>query len=234
LKKVEISDFKMFEDAAQEIPDPKALIEVCMMAPKEGIKFYGPAYTPRFIECALKFVSKKIGEKPPEDIKDLEQLTEYLVSISDKYPFPANALIYAGIEVGNMFEGQLAAGLRVATTPVSRRMVKSLGSEERKIDVENVLSQYRQSLIAMKVAHQELGYKRNEDGSIDILCKCYVWDACQSALDEGLLRRPGVGGLVCVHSQSICMFFKLITGYDCDYDLVEYDKSHCILRIYIL
>jgi hypothetical protein len=233
MSELKISDFKMLEKSPQEIPDPKVLIEILMMAPKEGIKFYGPVYTPRFIEHALKFISKKIGEKPPEDIKDLEQLTEYLVSISDKYPVPANAIVYGGMEAGNFFEGRLAAGVRVATTPVSSSILKSVGSEERKIDVEAILSQFRQSLIAMKIAHQEFGYKCNEDGSIDVLCKCYVWDACQLAIEEGLLTRPG-GRLLCSVGQAICMFSKPITGYDLDYELLKFDKSHCITKIYVL
>lgn len=233
MAELKISNFKMFEKAPQEIPDSRALIEASMMGPKEGAKFFGPAYTPRFIKSALEFVSKKIGEKPPEDIKDLSQLTEHLVSISNKYPIPANAIVYAGIEMGNFFEGQLAAGLRVGTAPASRSIAKNLGSEQRKVDAEGVLSQYRQTLIAMKIAHQELGYKINADGSVDILWKCYLWDACQSALDKGLLKRPD-GGLVCVSCQFLCQFFKLLTGYDCDYDLLELDKSHCITRIYIL
>lgn len=231
--KIKTSNFKMFEKAPWEIPEPRTLLELTIMGTMEGIKLFGPAYTPRFIKHALDFVSQKIGDKPPEDIKDLNQLAEYMLSISDKYAIPANAIIYASVAMGNLFEGHLAAGLRVGIASASRSVAKSLDSEKIKVDIVSVLSQYRQASIAMKIAHQELGYKRNTDESVDILWKCYAWDACQLALDNGLLKRPE-GGLACVCCQFLCQFFKILTGYDCDYTLLEFDKSHCITRIHIL
>jgi hypothetical protein len=233
MTKLEISDFKMFENAPQEIPEPRALVEAVMMGIKEAEKFYGPVYTSLLIKSALEFVAEKIGEKSPKNIKDLSQLTEYLISVSNKYPIPANAILYGGIVAGNVLEGQLAAGVRVAATKATRSMAKSLGSEERKVDVDGIISQYRQATIAMKVAHRELGYKKNADESIDVLWKCYFYDACQSAKDKDILKRAD-GGLQCGSCQFLCQLFKLITGYDCDYGLLELDKSHCLTRIYIL
>ncbi|WXG39320.1 MAG: hypothetical protein WED07_00550 [Candidatus Freyarchaeum deiterrae] len=233
MTELKISDFKMFEKVPQKIPDSRALVEACMIGIKESEKFYGPIYTTLFIKSVINFASKKIGEKPPEGIKDVSQLTEYLVSISNKYPVPANAIVYAGMEVGNLLEGQNAAGLRVGTNGATRSMSKSLGSAERKVDAEGVISQYRQATVAMKIAHQEVGYKQNKDGTIDVLWKCYFIDACQSSKDKGFLKRSD-GGLKCVNAQFVCQLFKLSTGYDCDYDLLELDKSHCINRIYMI
>lgn len=160
-------------------------------------------------------------------------MAEYLISVSNKYPVPANAIVYAGMEAGNILEGQSGAGLRVGTGGATRRISENHCSREKKVDAEGVISQYRQATVAMKIAHQEVGYKQNADGTIDVLWKCYFIDACQSAKDKGFLNRKG-GGLSCVNCQFVCQLFKLSTGYDCDYELLELDESHCINRIYMI
>ncbi|WXG39334.1 MAG: hypothetical protein WED07_00625 [Candidatus Freyarchaeum deiterrae] len=223
----------MFEKVPQKIPDPRALVDACMLGIKEEEKFYGPAFTPRFIKSALNFVARKIGEKPPENIKTLDQLADYLVSISDKYPIPANAIPYAGYKMEKLFEGQVGVGTRVSAAGASRNIGKRMINKEINVDTEDILSKYRQATIAMKVPHEELGYKRNTDGTIDILWKCYIREACQLALDDGLLKRPG-GGLQCGSCQFLCQLFKQTTGHECDYDLLEINKPQCITRIYIL
>jgi hypothetical protein len=234
LSEPKISDFKMLETAPQEIPEPRALLEAFMMGLKESEKFYGPAFTSRTIKWSLKFIAEKIGEKPPEDIKDLSQLAEYLVSISNKYPIPANAVYYASLMFENFLEGQVGVGTRVASTSISRDWVKSPIREKRDVDVDGIVSKYRKTLIELGVATYEFGYKKNTDESVDVLWKCFFNDVCNSALYDGILKRSRGSGLQCAAAQFLCQFFKTSTNYDFDYDLLELDKPYCVTRLYIV
>lgn len=74
---------------------------------------------------------------------------------------------------------------------ITQRVLESDGDVRlKKIDIDSVLKTLHKTIVGMKVAPLEMGYKKNEDESIDILYRnCYFFDACQLALDEGLLKR---------------------------------------------
>nr|MDO8082135.1 hypothetical protein [Candidatus Freyarchaeota archaeon] len=229
-----ISDFKMFEKAPFEVPPARQLTELIMSGLKEVENTYGPVFARRFIKHALKFIAEKIGEKPPEDIKTLDQLKEYLISKSNVYPTSYSAAAYAQWRTENELQGQTGAGTQIGTIGSARSISDKPGLKKREVQVDQVLSNIRQSLVAIGCCPSELGYKENEDGSVDIIVpKCHFRDGCERAFDEGYLNRLD-GRLQCGVATGWCILLKLSTGYEWDYDLLESYKPHCIQRCYMI
>lgn len=234
MKELRISDFKMFEYAPYELPKPKSFTELMMIAIKEMGKMYGPVFDVKFIKNALAFVAKKIGEEPSQDIKNLDQLAEYIISVSNKYSTAYCAIPYAGFKTEKELQGRTGAGTQLGAMSISRSVVKGPSREKRNIDLDSLLSKYRQTLIEIGAAPHEMGYRKNEDESVDLIWpKCYLKDGCRMAFDEGVLTRV-VGGLQCSHCAGILQLFKLFTSYDWDYKLLEFDKPYCIANIYMI
>ncbi len=99
MTEIDLSEFKMFEKAPYEEPDPRVLTEFHISIAKEVEKEYGAIFTNRFIEFALQFLTQKTGEEPPQNIKTLDHLKEYLISKVDLYPRPYCAVVYAQFKV---------------------------------------------------------------------------------------------------------------------------------------
>jgi len=231
---LKISDFKMFEKTLYEIPPPRPITEIIINGLKEIEKTYGPVFTTRFIKHALEFEAQRIGEKPPQDIKTLNDLLEYLVSKSDKYPTPYCTTVYAQYKTENEFQGKAGAGTRIGHLGAARSMSETLSVKDRKVDVDGSLLKLSQILISMNFSPREWGYKKNGDGSVDLLWpKCHYVDGCRSAFDEGLLKRPD-GRLQCIAAFAVSQYLKLTSGYEWDYEVLENYKPHCIARSYML
>jgi hypothetical protein len=231
---LKLSDFTMFEKAPYELPDPRAFTKLAMVGINEVEKTYGPVFTVQFIKHALSFIAQKTREKPPEDIKTLDQLAEYLISKSNKYPKPYCAVTYAQVKTENMLQGQTGAGTRVEVMSISRNVAEKQDSDGRDFDVKEALSKIHETGIVQKIFPPELGYKKNEDGSVYLIWpKCLFMDACKLAFEEDLLKRPD-GRMRCTAGEGSCQYFKIFSGYEWDYDLLEFDKPHCIYRCYSL
>jgi hypothetical protein len=99
MSEVDLSEFKMLEEAPYEEPDPRRLTEIYISKAKEAEKDYGKIFTTRYIEFALQFLAEKIGEEPPQNIETLDQLKEYLISKTGIYPKPYCAVVYAEFKV---------------------------------------------------------------------------------------------------------------------------------------
>jgi hypothetical protein len=79
----------------------------------------------------------------------------------------------------------------------------------------------------------EYGYKDNPDGSTEIFHqKCLLYDGCKAALDEGLLKRTD-GKPRCALSAFSCQMYKVLMGYNFDYEMKEVCKPQCIIRIFV-
>ncbi|MEM3526490.1 MAG: hypothetical protein QXV37_03665 [Candidatus Jordarchaeaceae archaeon] len=231
MSELKVSDFKMFK-APYELPDPRAVIQAQIVGIKEQEKLFGAVYTFRLIKYALMFEAKKIGENPPESIKTLEELAEYLVSKSDKYPTPNCVLMCAQLKVENEFQGRTGAATRVGEMGFHRKFVKSQIGEEKKFNLDEIITNLAQTAFALKLGPKEFGYKKNEDGSLDLLFpNCYYKDGCKEALENNLLNRPD-GRMQCAIGSSLCQFFKLATNYEWDYDCLDFDKPYCLTRCY--
>ncbi|MEM3564265.1 MAG: hypothetical protein QXR19_13600, partial [Candidatus Jordarchaeaceae archaeon] len=215
-----------------ELPDVRPFLELSIRGTKEIERTYGPVFCTMFIKHALWFIAQKIGEKTPDDIKTLEQLAEYLISVSDKYPTSFCALTYAQIKTENILQGQTGAGTRVESMRITKNIVEEGNLDIKNLDLDSILSQIRQTGVAMKIVPPEMGYKKNEDGSVDIIWpKCYLLDGCTSAFKEGLLKRPD-GRMRCGLGEALCRLFKMFTNIEWDYTLLEFNKPYCIHRNY--
>ncbi|WXG42014.1 MAG: hypothetical protein WED07_14845 [Candidatus Freyarchaeum deiterrae] len=231
---LKITDFKMLEKPPYKLPEPRSMIELVMTkGVKEEEKMYGPVFTTKFVNFTLQYVAQKYGEKPKEAIKTLDQLGAYLVSISDKHPKAFTAAMYAHFKVENDLQGSAGAATRVTSRGISKNFTEGTSIKERNIDVDQLLKTFQQTIIPARVGC-EMGYKKNEEGSVDLIWPdCYFKDACQTASGEDALKRV-IGGVQCEISSGICQFLKLLSSYDWDYQLLEFDKPHCISRLFII
>lgn len=231
---LEISDFKMFKESPFEPPDSTAFIGLAISALKEEEKTYGPVFSTRLIKYALQYESQQTREESPKDIENLDQLAEYLLSKLAQYPKAYHSIVYAQFKTENEFQGQTGAGTQVGAIGLSRSVMKSSGREEINIDFDDLLTKYREMTISIKVCTRDFGYKLDEDESVVIIWpNCYLNSVCQYAFENGLLNRPR-GGMQCGHASVMCQFFKLITGYEWDYQILESHKPHCIAKSYIV
>jgi hypothetical protein len=233
MQKYKISDFKMFEKAPYELPDPQALMNAQLLGFREQEKLFGPVFVIRLIKHALQFIAQRIGEEPTPDIKTLEQMAEYLLSKTDKYPLPNCAAYYAEIKTENELQGQTGATYRVGDMGFHRKYVKRPNGEKRTVNLDDIMMNLYQFAIDMKLCPKEFGYKTNEDGSLDaIFPNCYYKDVCRQAFEENILTRAD-GRMQCAMGSTLCQYFKLVTGYEWDYDCLEFDKPHCVTKCYM-
>jgi hypothetical protein len=223
----------MFEKTPYEFPDPKLLTPLVISGYKAVEKTFGPVYAPNFIKYALQFIKQKIGEEPPKDIKTLDQLTDYLVSVSGKYPFPYCAADFAQFNVENLFEGKIGASSMEMGWSFAKD-VKKGSLKDRNIDIDSLLLRYRQETVSTKMAHHEMGYKKNEDDSVDVIYpNCFLKEACKPAFEAGLAKKHG-GKIQCGITQYTCQWLGMVTGYNWDFELLEYFEPYCVVRCYIL
>jgi hypothetical protein len=197
---------------------------------REQEKLFGPVFVTRLIKHALRFMAQRIGEEPPEDIKTFDQLAEYLLSKTDKYPLPNCAGYYGQIKTENELQGLTGATYRVGEMGFHKKYVKRPNGEVKTFDLDDTMSKLYQFAIVMKLCPKELGYKTNEDGSLDaIFPNCFYKDVCRQASKENILTRVD-GRMQCAMGATLCQYFKLVTGSEWDYDRLEFDKPHCITR----
>nr|MDO8080507.1 hypothetical protein [Candidatus Freyarchaeota archaeon] len=233
MSELKISGFTMLEKALGQ-PDPKVLMDLFIHGLREQEKIYGPVLTIRVIKYALQFVAQKFGEEPPQNIKGLDQLAEYILSISDKHPTSYNAIMYAEFKTEKELQGQIGAGTRVGVMGTARSIMKNPSFKERGVDVDDAISKFRRTTLDLNFAAREFGYKKNEDGSVDVLWStCFLVEGCQMSLEDGLLKRPDLR-MKCIVGAFLCQFLKTVTGYEWDHDVIESYKPHCITRCYML
>ncbi len=228
-----ISDFIMFEKTTYELPEPNTLTEIIMRGVKAQEKVYGPVFSAKVINYATRLIAQQRGEEPPEDIKDLDQLTKYVISKSEKMP-PYWVVLWAQFVTEKKFEGHRGAGTRFMEMGISESVMERWSGEVKNLDIDSVLSKLRLIMVEIKVAPHINGYKKNEDGSVDILYRdCYLSEACRLAIDEEILRRAD-GRMVCGFLGTICQFLKKATGSEWDYTIHVFDKPNCIARCFML
>ena len=234
MAKLELSMFKMFEEPHYGKSTPANLKELSMKAAKDSEKAYGPMFTAKYIRHSLRFMIQKIEEEPPEDIKTLDQLKKYLLSKTNEYATPYCALIYAKFETEKELQGQIGSSLQPSTVDFSGDVAKHTDCKERQVDIDALLTQYYQALNNSKTVNYDWGYRKNEDESFDmIFMNCDVKDACRMALDNGTLQQTGCG-MPCVKISAMFKFLKLLSGYDWDYKLLEFDEPFCVARCYMI
>ncbi|MEM3564267.1 MAG: hypothetical protein Q6366_017600 [Candidatus Freyarchaeota archaeon] len=224
----------MLKEAPYDLPDSKALMDAHLIAVREQEKVYGRVFLVRFIKHALQFMAQRIGRVATEDIKTLDHLAEYLLSKTDKRLLPNLAFYYAQIKTENELQGRTGATYRIAERSFYRKYVKSPSGETPNVDLEENLLKLHQFAIDLKLSPKELGYKKNEDESLDIILpNCYFKEVCQQAFKENILTRAD-GKMHCAMGATLCQYFKLIANIESDYNCIEFDKPHCIIRCYTI
>ncbi|MEM3587077.1 MAG: hypothetical protein QXO71_07155 [Candidatus Jordarchaeaceae archaeon] len=237
MKAYKVNGFTMFEKAPYEKPDPKALMELHMVGPKEREKVYGAAFTTTFIKYALRAAVTQTGEKQPEDIKTLDQLKEYLLSKMEKLTTPPYyILIWAQYVTDKKLEGSLAAGTQIMYKGITKKIVESKGDmiQTDNVDICKSLLTLRQLAVDMKVAPLEFGYRDNGDGTIDLLHSgCHFLEGCKMSREYDLLKRPD-GRHSCGVINIICQYLKMVTGKEWDYEVIKFDEQSCIAKCFPL
>ncbi|MEM3525818.1 MAG: hypothetical protein QXV37_00255, partial [Candidatus Jordarchaeaceae archaeon] len=85
---------------------------------------------------------------------------------------------------------------------------------------------------SMKVAPPEFGYRKNADGSIDILYgHCPFFEGCEKSWEQNLARRRD-GRIICGATLFVSQFLGLATNQEWDHALLEFDKTRCIARCF--
>ncbi len=86
---------------------------------------------------------------------------------------------------------------------------------------------------SLKISPNDVsGCKVNDDGTLNmVFINCYFMDVCKQVLSEGLKRVDGRA--CCPASSGMCRYFRGVTGYEWDYDLLEFDKPYCTSKIYM-
>ncbi|MEM4447408.1 MAG: hypothetical protein QW461_08955 [Candidatus Jordarchaeales archaeon] len=222
--------FKVLEN---EPLDPETLIKVLVAGIKSNEEVYGPIFSKRAVDYALKFISGKIGESAPSNIETLEQLTEYLVSIVEKYPRAYCAVLYAEIMVEAELQGRIGAAIQISEIKWARGLLGG-AKKDVNVDVEKIILDMNKTTRALKINPNDgSGYRVNEDGTLDMFfVNCYFMDVCKQVLKEG--HRRVDGRMYCPSSSGICRYFRGVTGREWDYDLLEFDKPYCTSKIYML
>jgi hypothetical protein len=226
--------FKVFERPQNKQLVHRAVADMVLKGIKEEEKTYGPVFTARFVHNALSYLTPRIGEKPHEGIKDISQLMEYIASKEDRYPSPECVVVYAQVKTENDFQGQTGAGTTIEQISMARQVLESHKVTERNVDVDKAFAVFSQILLAMKIHPDEWGYKRNADGSAEIMVRnCYFQDSCNQCLDEHLLKRPD-GRQRCGTVGFICKSLKPVTGYEWDYEVVDAPRPLCTVKCYMI
>lgn len=223
----------MFEKAPYALPDAKALLKAQTDGIKVQEKIFGPVFTTRLVSSAVEFASRKVGEKPANEVKTLDQLTSYLLSLTARYPTPYCAVMYAQHRVEWDLQGKGALG-RVGDMGFERKFAEVQKVGGKIVDFDKIVSDLRSASVMMKLSPSEFGYRKNKYGGVDfVVPNCFYLDGCRQALREGLLKRPD-GRTQCDLGSSLCQFFKVATGSEYDYDLLEVHDPRCVITYYVM
>jgi len=66
-----------------------------------------------------------------------------------------------------------------------------------------------------------------------IFPNCFYKEVCRQAFKENILVRVN-RKMHCAMGATLCQYFKLVTNIESDYDYIKFDKSHCIIKCYII
>lgn len=185
-------------------------------------------------EYALKFEAEKLKEKPPENIKGLEQVTNYIIANLGKYSRGYNALIYGIAKADIKFWGSTGAGSRRAAYSAIKSIFESSGL--LKSIIGTTKDPFEAIYMSEKI-NKEIGtaspakYVRQENNQvIAVISNCIYKDACTAFLKEGISRL--IGGSECIFLIVTTVGAEIITEKHLDYRLEEFNELECRGRIF--
>ncbi|MHA1645302.1 MAG: hypothetical protein ACTSV0_09745 [Candidatus Freyarchaeota archaeon] len=215
-------------------PNSQALVLVVKTAVEETAKIYGSAFTRMVLKYALEFEAVKLNEKPPENLTDLEEITNYIVENLERYPGGYNALIYGIGKADSRLEGATGAGAKRAAYSAMKSIIESSGLLD---SVIGTTEDAFEAICKAEKINKELGatiparYIRGENNQvIQIVPNCPFRDACSAVMSEGISRL--VGGEECVSLITTTAEAEIITRKHFDYRLDEFGEVECRGRVF--
>lgn len=230
----DISDFKMFEKAPYDTIDERIEMELITESTKEVEKIYGEVFTVKVIEYALRTVERITGEKPDVNITTLDELKEYLLSISEKLPIPSYyVMFWSQYVTDKKLEGSLGVAYQISHTGLAKKAIGLDGIKpEQAANVEEALALLRKLAVNLRIAPIEFGYKIGDDGNLYLYHGgCAFFKGCKMSMEKGVLQRPN-GRFTCGVTVFVCQFLKSSTKQDWIHTLLEFneEKGYCIVK----
>jgi hypothetical protein len=215
-------------------PDNQTLLLVAKTAAEETAKLYGTLFARMVAEYALKFEAEKLKEKPPENIRGLEQVTDYIIANFGRYPRGYNSLIYGIAKADIKFWGSTGAGSRKAAYSAIKSIFENSGI------LKGVIGATKDPFEAIYMTEKinketktasTAKYIRGENNQVTaIVPNCIYMDSCIAFLKEGISRV--IGGSNCVFLIVTTVGAEIITEKHLDYRLDKLHESECRGRIF--
>ena len=215
-------------------PDAQMTVFFSKSAVQEMDKVYGPIFTRMVSENALKFEAEKLNEKPPENIRGLDQVTDYILANLNRYSRGYCAIFFGIAKTEKNLQGSIGAGGRRAAFNAMKAIIESSGLLNSVIgtteDTLEALAKYMEMANAAKLTlSMRLNREENNDVTL-VVPNCPYKDACRTYPKEGISRL--VGGSECTNLTCLTVVSEIITKKHMDYRLGEFDKPECKGRIF--
>ncbi len=200
----------------------------------ETSKLYGPVFTRMVSEHAVKFEAEKLKEKPPQNIRGMDDVYNYIIVNFDKYPLGYNSLIYGIAKAESKLQGSLAAGSKRASYSAVKALLEFSGMLSGLIETTEEVFDALKSTEAIGKATKMCiltTWTREENNAVTMVVpNCLFKDACRALQKEGMSRM--VGGSECINLIDNTATAEIITKKHYDYRLEEFDKPECRGKIY--
>ncbi|MFB0563030.1 MAG: hypothetical protein ACETWM_17665 [Candidatus Lokiarchaeia archaeon] len=215
-------------------PDSQTIVLVGKTAVEETAKLYGPIFTRMVSVYALQFEAEKLKERPPENIRDLEAVTNYIIANLDRYPRGYNSLIYGIGKADSKLQGSTGIGARRAAYSAIKSILESsgllnsiIGTTEDAFEAIYKAEELNKEIKTAVPAR----YIRGENNQVIVIVpNCSYKDACNAFVNEGISRI--VGGAECIYLIVTNAEAEIITKKQLDYKIEEFGKSECRGRIF--
>ena len=215
-------------------PNNQTLVLVAKTAVEETAKIYGSAFTRMVLKYALEFEAEKLNEEPPENIGNLEEVTNYIVENLERYPGGYNSLIYGIGKADSKLEGATGVGAKRAAYSAMKSLIESSGLLD---SIIGTTEDAFEAVCKAEEINKEIGaaisarYIRGENNQIILIVpNCPFRDACSAVASEGISRL--VGGEECVSLITTTAEAEIITKKHFDYRLDEFGEFECRGRVF--
>lgn len=213
--------------------DIRVSIFLAKAAIEEIAKMYGPIFTRMATQYALEFESKKLKEKPPENIQGLDATTNYIIANLNRYPTGQCALVYGLNRAESNLQGFSSSGAKRGAYKAMKTMFEHTGMLNKLVGTTEDAYDALKAL-PVKEMKQVTRYHyirmEGKNGLNVIYSNCRAKDACKALVDEGISRM--IGGMHCILLNCALAAIEIITRNPFDYAMEEFDKPDCRGRIF--
>ncbi len=188
------------------------------------VEIFGPVYKRFIVNYSLKFESEMLNEAPPDGIEDLEQLNNYLLSKTERYPKSYCALVYGMSKADQLLQGGSGTA-RTASLVATRRLLEDSGILSQLIgstsDPYEALVKTEEIFVSMNAGLPgSVKFQKITDGRVRVVVHdCPFFEACEKMRFEGLWRPNGTPE--CYILTRSVVISELITGKKFDYNVED-------------